>query len=83
MTVKDVIEGFHEDVQENRKRDAYADELYQEAIRIGMELNSHYHTPEEVREIMGKLTGKKMRLPDGRLCSVHIMEKMPTAQEKR
>ena len=36
------------------------DELCQEAIRIGMELNNQYHTPEELREIMGRLTGKKV-----------------------
>ncbi len=40
----------------------YTDELFQEAIRIGMELNTQYHTPEEIREIMGKLTGKA--IPD-------------------
>lgn len=60
MTVEDVIAGFQEDAQKNRERDAYADELFQEAIRLGMELNNRYHTPEEIREIMGKLTGKKI-----------------------
>lgn len=60
MTVKDVIDGFKEDAGENPERDAYADTLFQEAIRIGMELNNQYHTPEEIREIMGRLTGKKI-----------------------
>lgn len=27
---------------------------------MGMELNNGYHTPEELREIMGRLTGKKI-----------------------
>ena len=36
------------------------DELCQEAIRLSMELNNQYHTPEELREIMGRLTGKKV-----------------------
>ena len=36
------------------------DELCQEAIRIGMELNTKYHTPEELREIMGRLIGKQV-----------------------
>lgn len=58
MTVQDVIEGFKEDAPQNAERDAYADELYQEAIRIGMELNTCYHTPKEIREIMGRLIGK-------------------------
>lgn len=60
MTVKDVIAGFKYDAGENPERDAYADTLFQEAIRIGMELNNQYHTPEEIREIMGRLTGKKI-----------------------
>ena len=36
------------------------DELCQEAIRVSMELNNQYHTPEELREIMGRLTGKSI-----------------------
>lgn len=60
MTVKEVIEGFQEGAEINAERDAYADMLFQEAIRIGIELNNSYHTPEELREIMGKLTGKNI-----------------------
>ena len=60
MTVKDVIGGFREEAEENVKRDAYANELFQEAVRIGMELNTKYHTPEELREIMGRLIGKQV-----------------------
>lgn len=32
--------------------------LSQEALKITAELNSSYHTPEEIRSIMTKLTGK-------------------------
>ncbi len=60
VTVKDVIDGFREDAEENPERDAYADTLFQEAIRIGMELNNRYHTPEQIREIVGRLMGKKV-----------------------
>ena len=60
MTVKEVIDGFKEDAMENPERDAYAELLFQDAIRISMELNNQYHTPEEIREIMGRLTGKKI-----------------------
>lgn len=60
MTVKDVIDGFRDDAGENPERDAYADILFQEAIRISMELNNTYHTPEQIREIMCRLTGKKI-----------------------
>lgn len=60
MTIKEVIDGFREGAGENAGRSAYADELFQEAVRIGMELNMQYHTPEEIREIMGRLIGKKV-----------------------
>lgn len=36
------------------------EELCQDAIRIGMELNAHYHTPEEIREIMSRLIGHEV-----------------------
>lgn len=60
MTIKEVIDSFREGVGENVERNAYANELFQEAVRIGMELNMQYHTPEEIREIMGRLIGKKV-----------------------
>ena len=60
MTIKEVIDGFREGAEKNAERDAYANELFQEAVRIGMELNTKYHTPEELREIMGRLTGKQV-----------------------
>ena len=60
MTAMDVIGGFREGTEKNAERDAYANELFQEAIRIGMELNTKYHTPEELREIMGRLIGKQV-----------------------
>ena len=60
MTAMDVIGGFREGTEKNAERDAYANMLFQEAIQIGMELNNQYHTPEELREIMGRLTGKKI-----------------------
>lgn len=60
LTVEEVISGFCDSAKKNEERSAYAEELFQEAIRIGMELNYLYHTPEEIREIMGRLTGRKI-----------------------
>lgn len=60
VTVQDVIDGFTDDRFKNPERSAFADSLYQEAIRIGMEMNTQYHTPEELREIMSRLTGKEI-----------------------
>lgn len=60
MTVEEVIKGFGEEAEENPERDAYANMLFQEAIQIGMKINNRYHTPEELRELMGRLTGKEI-----------------------
>lgn len=60
MTIEDVIAVFENGAEKKENLDEYADMLFQEAIRIGMELNNQYHTPEELREIMGRLTGKKI-----------------------
>ncbi len=60
ITAEDIIRGFCEGEpgEDAAEWHAYADSLFQEAIRIGMELNNQYHTPREIREIMGRLTGK-------------------------
>ena len=60
MNVSDVIRTFQENANESAEAAAYALELCQEAIRLGMELNNQYHTPEEIREIMSQLTGKEI-----------------------
>lgn len=60
LTIEEVIDGFHEEAEKNDERDVYANRLFQEAIRIGMELNNQYHTPEELRKIMEQLTGKEI-----------------------
>lgn len=60
MNISDVIAGFCDDPETNPERDKYADELFQEALKITMELNNRYHTPEEIRVIMSRLTGKEI-----------------------
>ncbi len=60
MTVEDIIAYYYDEVKENAEYDAYAETLYQEAQRISMELNNQYHTPEEIREIMSRLTGRRI-----------------------
>lgn len=60
MKIEEVIRGFQENAPKDATRSAYAEELYQEAIRIGMELNTIYHTPEEIRALMSRLTGREI-----------------------
>lgn len=60
LTVEDVILGFLNGDNNDEEKNAFADRLFQEAIRIGMELNNQYHTPEEIREIMERLIGKSI-----------------------
>ena len=58
--VNDVINSFRDDSQGNAEISTYADLLFQEAIRISFEMNSQYHTPEKLREIMSRLIGGKV-----------------------
>lgn len=60
------LEEFIEKVKTGEKISAGSEEhllmhkLAQEALRITAELNNSYHSPEEIREIFSKLTGKKI-----------------------
>ena len=58
MTPEDVIRGFREGVEHTSEEKEYANTLFQEAIKIGMEINQTYHTPEELVKLMSKLTGR-------------------------
>lgn len=60
VTIEDIINGFCEGEPNDAEWHEYANSLFQEAIRIGMELNNQYHTPEQIREIMSRLIGKKV-----------------------
>ena len=63
MGIEDILAEFDNEKRTGTESPGWKnlfDELCQEAIRIGMELNNQYHTPEELREIMGRLTGKKV-----------------------
>lgn len=59
MTTEDVLKGLQDEKMGNDPKwtKAYR-ELCQEAVRICMEINNQYHTPEEIREIMSRLAGK-------------------------
>lgn len=59
ITVKDVLEGYMTGEKSEAVR-RFADDLYQEAIRMTMELNSSYHTPAEIIELMSILSGQKV-----------------------
>lgn len=60
MTVQNVIDSFREGAPEILEWTEFAKNLFQESIRITMELNNKYHTPEEIRKIMTELTGKEI-----------------------
>lgn len=62
MIVEDIIKGFGKQSEEHPEYAEYANTLFQEAIQIGMEINNRYHTPEKLRELMGRLTGKKLMI---------------------
>lgn len=63
LVLEDILRGFQGEegkAAENPQWREFFDAICQDAIRIGMELNCQYHTPEEIREIIGRLTGKKI-----------------------
>lgn len=61
MTVEEVIRGFYdESIRDDPERQKFFWDLCQEAIRITMDLNTNYHTPEEIIDLMSQLTGKKI-----------------------
>lgn len=59
ITVQDVINGYKTGEKNQAVRE-FANELYQEAIRVTMKLNNSYHTSKEIIEIMSELSGKKI-----------------------
>lgn len=63
MTVEEIIREFRGEESEAASHPEWQAmfwDLCQEAIRLCMELNSNYHTPEEIRQIMGRLTGREV-----------------------
>ena len=58
VTIQHVIEGFTNRELDTPERQAFANQLFQEAIQICMELNCQYRTPEQLITIMSRLTGK-------------------------
>ncbi|MFR6290595.1 MAG: hypothetical protein ACLUKQ_04000 [Peptococcaceae bacterium] len=60
MNAQEIIKCFSDNIEPDKEKKLTADKLFQEAIKISMELNNRYHTPEELREIMSRLTGKKI-----------------------
>lgn len=60
MTAEEMITYFRENAEIDNEKELTACDLFQEAIKITMEMNNSYHTPEELREIMSRLIGKKV-----------------------
>ena len=51
---------FSEDTDADQDRQLADNRLFQEAIKITMEINNHYHTPNELHDLMEHLTGKSI-----------------------
>ena len=64
MTVEDIIAGFFDQNHWTRKnpeeRLKFFREICQDTLKVQMEINSVYHTPEELVDLMSRLTGKKI-----------------------
>ena len=60
MTAEEMITYFRENAEIDNEKELTACDLFQEAIKITMEMNNSYNTPEELREIMSRLNGNKV-----------------------
>lgn len=63
MTLEELLETFADEnhpAKNNPERLNFFRELCDETRRIEMELNTSYHTPEQIIEIMSRLTHKKV-----------------------
>ncbi len=61
MTVEEIIAGFYDTENylfDDAEKLKFFRAICQETVKICMEINSVYHTPEELVELMSKLTGK-------------------------
>lgn len=60
LDVEEIIKCFNDNIDLDKEKQLTANDLFQEAIKITMEMNNRYHTPDELREIMSRLIGKKV-----------------------
>lgn len=60
ISLEEALKCFCEDVDPEAEKRMSGSSLFQDSIKITMEINSRYHTPEELRELMSQLTGKKV-----------------------
>ena len=60
MTAEEMIRCFTENAEIDNEKELTVCDLFQEAIKITMEMNNSYHTPEELREMMSRLIGKRV-----------------------
>ena len=64
MTVEDIIAGFFDQNHWTRKNPEERLKIFREickdTLKVQMEINSVYHTPEELVDLMSRLTGKKV-----------------------
>ena len=54
----DILRSLHDDAAPTPQRDAAIMDVCQESMRLASQLNTAYHSPDEIRSIMQQLTGK-------------------------
>lgn len=60
ITLEEALKCFCDDADPESEKRLTGCNLFQETIKITMEMNTRYHTPEELRNLMSKLIGKKV-----------------------
>lgn len=60
ITLEEALKCFCDDADPEAEKRLTGYDLFQKAVKITMEINTRYHTPEELRGLMSQLTGKKV-----------------------
>lgn len=60
ITVAEALRCFCENADPKLEKRLTGCELFQDTVKITMEMNSRYHTPEELRGLMSQLIGKEV-----------------------
>ena len=58
VSLGDILRSFHDDATPTPQQEAVIADICQESMRLASQLNTAYHSPNEIRSIMQQLTGK-------------------------
>ncbi len=60
ITLEEALQCFCDDPDPELEKRLNSSDMFQEAVKISMEISTRYHTPEELRDLMSQLTGRQV-----------------------